>query len=54
MTIRDTVSPVTFEVDASLVEESMVEGTAEATVLGSDFGIGIPNAPGVADVLTRS
>jgi polyisoprenoid-binding protein YceI len=44
--IRDTTTNVTFEVSATMVDE----GTAEATVLRSDYGIGIPNAPGVADV----
>jgi polyisoprenoid-binding protein YceI len=50
LTIRDTVNPVTFDVTASMAGDSAIEGTAEATVLRSDYGIGIPNAPGVADV----
>jgi polyisoprenoid-binding protein YceI len=50
LTIRDTAKPVTFDVAASMVGETAIEGTAEATVLRSDYGIGIPNAPGVADV----
>jgi polyisoprenoid-binding protein YceI len=48
--IRDTVNPVTFDVMATMVDEGTLEGSAEATVLRSDYGIGIPNAPGVADV----
>jgi polyisoprenoid-binding protein YceI len=48
--IRDTTNTVTFEVTATLVDESTIEGSAETTVLRSDYGIGIPNAPGVADV----
>jgi polyisoprenoid-binding protein YceI len=37
-------------VTATLVDEATIEGSASATVLRSDYGIGIPNAPGVADV----
>ncbi len=48
--IRDTTSQVTFEVTATLVDETTIDGSASATVLRSDYGIGIPNAPGVADV----
>lgn len=48
--IRDAVILVTFDVTASMTDENTVEGVAEATVLRSDYGIGIPNAPGVADV----
>ncbi|HSO51108.1 MAG TPA: YceI family protein [Acidimicrobiia bacterium] len=48
--IRDTTTNVTFEVSATLVDESTIEGSAESTVLRSDYGIGIPSAPGVADV----
>jgi polyisoprenoid-binding protein YceI len=32
------------------VDDTTVEGTATAEVLRSDFGIGIPNVPSVADV----
>jgi hypothetical protein len=32
------------------IVEDTIDGTAEATVLRSDYGIRIPNAPGVADV----
>jgi polyisoprenoid-binding protein YceI len=48
--IRDTTTAVTFEVSATLVDEGTIEGSAESTVLRSDYGIGIPSAPGVADV----
>lgn len=48
--IRDTVNPVTLDVTAAMTDESTMEGVAEATILRSDYGIGIPNAPGVADV----
>ena len=50
LAIRDTVNTVTFDVTATPTGESTIEGSAEATVLRSDYGIGIPNAPGVADV----
>jgi len=50
LAIRDTVNPVTFDVTATMTDESTMEGVAEATVLRSGYGIGIPNAPGVADV----
>lgn len=48
--IRDTTNSVTFDVTATLVDEGTIEGTAESTVLRADYGIGIPSAPGVADV----
>lgn len=48
--IRDTTNPVTFAAQVTIVDESTVEGTATANVLRSDFGIGIPSVPGVANV----
>jgi polyisoprenoid-binding protein YceI len=48
--IKETIAPVTFDVTVEMTEESTITGTAQTTVLRSDFGIGIPNAPGVADV----
>ena len=50
LTIRDQTNEVEFEVTATLVDASTVDGTATADVLRSDFGIGIPNVPSVADV----
>lgn len=50
LSIKGTTSPVTFQVAGSFVDESTIEGSAEATVLREDFGIGIPSVPGVADV----
>ena len=50
LTIRDTVNSVTFEVTATPTDENTIDGSAEASVLRSGYGIGIPNAPGVADV----
>lgn len=48
--IKETTSPVTFQVSGTFVDEATIEGIAETTVLRSDFDLGIPNAPGVADV----
>lgn len=48
--IRDTSNTVTFDVTATLVDQGTIEGSASTTVLRSDYGIGIPNAPGVANV----
>jgi polyisoprenoid-binding protein YceI len=50
LVIRDTVNTVTFDVTATPIDEDTIDGSAEATVFRSDYGIGIPNAPGVADV----
>ncbi|CAN5872436.1 hypothetical protein BH23ACT4_BH23ACT4_07170 [soil metagenome] len=50
LTIRDQTNEVEFEVSASLLDSSTVQGTATADVLRSDFGIGIPNVASVADV----
>lgn len=50
LTIKGTTQPVTFSVTAVLEAEDRLSGRAEAEVLRADFGIGIPNAPGVADV----
>jgi polyisoprenoid-binding protein YceI len=48
--IKETTNPVTFQVTATFVDEATIEGVAETTVLRSEFDLGIPNAPGVADV----
>jgi polyisoprenoid-binding protein YceI len=50
LVIRDTTNEVTFDVTATMLDESAIEGAAAATVLRSEYGIGIPNAPGVAEV----
>jgi polyisoprenoid-binding protein YceI len=51
--VQDTVDTVTFDVIATPIDENTIDGSAEATVLRSDYGIGIPNAPGVADVIDQ-
>ncbi len=50
LTIKGVTSKVTFEVSATLTDDSSIEGLVTTTVLRSDFGIGIPSVPGVADV----
>lgn len=50
LTIRDITNPVTFDVTVTPVSETRFEGTATATVQRGDYGLTIPNVPGVADV----
>lgn len=50
LTVKGTTNPVTFDVSATFSDESTIEGSASATVLRSDFDIGIPSVPGVANV----
>ena len=50
LTVKGETNEETFEVEAVLVDESTITGTATTTVLRSDYGIGIPNVPSVADV----
>ena len=48
--IKDTTNLVTFDVMLTIVDESTIEGFAITEVLRTDFGIGIPSVPGVANV----
>lgn len=50
LTIKGQTHRVSFEVEATMVDDSTVQGTAVAVVLRSDFGIGIPSVPSVASV----
>ena len=50
MTIKGATSDVSFEVTATLVDAKTIEGTASSVVLRSDFGIGIPSVPSIANV----
>jgi polyisoprenoid-binding protein YceI len=50
MTIKGTTSGVSFDVTATLIDTKTIEGTANSVVLRSDFGIGIPSVPSVANV----
>lgn len=48
--IRDIVRPVTFQARVTLTEDGRLEGTAETTVMRSDFELQIPEVPNVANV----
>lgn len=50
LTVKETTNQVTFEVTASFIDETTIEGMATTTVMRSDFDIGIPSVPGVANV----
>jgi polyisoprenoid-binding protein YceI len=50
LTIRDVTRPITFAVTAVLASPTRLEGSAATSVNRTDFGLVIPNAPGVADV----
>lgn len=50
LAIIDTVNEVTFDVEATLVSEEQLDGTASATVAYADWGIGVPSVPFVANV----
>lgn len=50
LTIKGTTDSVTFDVSVALVDGNTIAGAATAHVTRSQFGIGIPNVPGVADV----
>lgn len=50
LTIKGSTIPVTFQVVVDMADESSISGVATGEVLRSDFGIGIPSVPFVADV----
>jgi polyisoprenoid-binding protein YceI len=50
LTIRDITQPVTFNVTATAVSDSQIEGTASAVVQRADYNLQIPSVPSVADV----
>lgn len=50
LTAKGTTNEETFEVTASLVQDTIIEGTATTTVSREAYGIGIPSVPGVANV----
>ncbi len=50
LTIRDVTRPVTFAVTLEVQSSERLLGRAEATILRSDFGLTIPEVPGVAEV----
>lgn len=50
LTIKDVTKEVTFITTITIVSESKLQGFAQATILFSDFGIIIPDAPAVSSV----
>lgn len=50
LTIRDVTRQVTFEVTATPVSETRLEGTAQTTIAYADWGISIPQVRQVASV----
>jgi polyisoprenoid-binding protein YceI len=50
LTIKGVTNETTFDVTATLVDGTTIQGLAESVVQRSDFEIGIPNVPGVANV----
>jgi polyisoprenoid-binding protein YceI len=50
LTIRDITQPVTFNVTATPVSDSQLQGTASAVVQRADYNLQIPSVPSVADV----
>lgn len=50
LTIKGVTMQTTFDVEATWSSEDSLEGIASTTVDRTDFGIGIPNVPSVANV----
>jgi polyisoprenoid-binding protein YceI len=50
LTIRDVTKEVSFEVEATLVSEDEISGTASSVVSHKEFGLSIPEVPRVANV----
>jgi len=50
LTIRDITLPATFTVEATVVSETEIAGTATAVVNRADFDLQIPSVPNVANV----
>jgi len=48
--IRDVTNQVTFDVTATAVSETRLEGSASAVIAREDYDLKIPNVPRVADV----
>lgn len=48
--VKGASNTVTFDVTVEMVDEVTISGVATAEVLRSEYGIGIPSVPGVADV----
>jgi len=50
LTVHGVTREVTFDAVVTPVSQTRLEGTAQATVWYQDFGMSIPEAPGVANV----
>ena len=50
LTIVESTQPVVFDVEAAVVSDSRIEGSASTTIQRSDFDLFIPSATGVAGV----
>ena len=50
LTVRGVTNEETFQVVATLTDQSTIEGTADTTISRDTYGIGIPNVPSVANV----
>lgn len=50
LTIKGVTQATTFDVEATWTDSGTLEGTAETVVDRTEFGIGIPNVPSVANV----
>jgi polyisoprenoid-binding protein YceI len=50
LTIRDITLPIVFDVTLEVQSADRLLGRAEAAILRSDFGLTIPEVPGVAEV----
>ena len=50
LTVHGVTRDVTFDATLTPISETRIEGSARATVLHQDFGMTIPEAPGVANV----
>ena len=50
LTVRDGSQPVTFVLSVTPISESRLTIVGAARILRSDFGLSIPNVPGIANV----
>lgn len=50
LTVRDITQEVTFDVTATPVSDTRLEGSATTTILRENYGLTIPSVPQVADV----
>lgn len=50
LTVVGVTNEVTFTAAVTMASEDQISGTATANILFADWGIAIPNAPGVANV----